>query len=187
MHFQETSLDSAFLICPELLQDERGFFARTWCQREFSERGLNSQLVQCNVSQNVQRGTLRGMHWQAMPRPETKLVRCTSGAIFDVIVDVRTGSPTFGDWQGFELSAANRRALYIPAGFAHGFLTLEDNSEVFYQMSDFYESSLSRGLHHSDPTVGIKWPDEIRIVSERDQSLPFLQEAVSRTEQRNPA
>ena len=187
MQFQETDFESAWLICPDRVEDERGFFARTWCEREFTTRGLNSQLVQCNISQNRLAGTLRGMHWQAMPQPETKLVRCTSGTIFDVIVDVRPDSESFGHWQGFELSAENRRALYIPAGFAHGFVTLEENSEVLYQMSDFYEPTLARGFHHQDTALCIQWPHEIRVVSRRDRSLPSLSAAVAECEERQAA
>jgi dTDP-4-dehydrorhamnose 3,5-epimerase len=174
VQFVPTKFDTAWLIEPDRHEDERGFFARTWCQREFEERGLNPDLVQCSVSFSKEKGTLRGMHFQAAPHEEAKLVRCTQGSIFDVIIDVRDGSETFGKWQSFELSARNRSALYIPRGFAHGFQTLEPETEVSYQMSDFFHPQSARGLHFADETVGIAWPLPVSIISDRDASLGDL-------------
>jgi dTDP-4-dehydrorhamnose 3,5-epimerase len=175
MRFRETSLAGAFLIEPERMEDARGFFARTWCVREFAAQGLSTDLVQCNVSFNARAGTLRGMHYQVAPHAEIKLVRCPRGAIFDAIVDVRADSPTFGRWLGFELSAENGQMLYIPEGFAHGFQTLSDDSEVAYQMSTFYDAESARGLRWDDSTVGIEWPlAESRILSDRDREFPGL-------------
>lgn len=172
MRFEKTELDAAWLIKPERLEDNRGFFARTWCAEEFQSHHIDQSPVQCNISFNESAGILRGLHWQAEPRPDAKLVRCTSGAIFDVIVDLRPRSATFSRWQGFELSALNRHMLFVPSGFAHGFVTIEDNSEVFYQMFDCYVSELSRGMHWADETIGIDWKYPIRKVSERDSALP---------------
>jgi dTDP-4-dehydrorhamnose 3,5-epimerase len=172
MIFKETSLKGAFIIELEGLKDERGFFARSWCQKEFEAHGLNPHLVQCNVSFNKKRGTLRGMHFQVAPYEEAKLVRCTMGAIYDVIIDLRTDSPSFKKHIGFILNPGNRTMLYIPEGFAHGFLTLEDDTEVFYQMSEFYDPGSARGVRWNDPAFGIQWPSEVKIISERDQTYP---------------
>jgi len=172
MIFLETELSGAFLITLERLTDERGFFARAWCQGEFVTHGLNPQLVQCNVSFNKKKGTLRGMHYQVKPYEEAKLVRCTAGAIYDVIIDLRRDSPTFLQHFAVELTAQNHSMLYIPEGFAHGFLTLEDNTEVFYQMSTFYVANAARGARWNDPAFGIQWPITVRIISERDQNYP---------------
>lgn len=174
MKFVPTKFDSAWLIEPDRHEDERGFFARTWCQREFEDRGLNAGLVQCSVSFNTASGTLRGMHFQATPHEEAKLVRCTRGSIFDVIVDVRRQSPTFGQWQGFELSAVNHRTLYIPEGFAHGFQTLEADTEVSYQMSEFFHPESACGFHHADSQIGIQWPLPVEVISQKDSELPSL-------------
>ena len=171
MIFRETKLKGAFIIEPERLEDERGLFARTFCKEEFKAHGLNSRVVQCNISFNKKKGTLRGMHYQVAPHEEAKLVRCTRGAIYDVIVDLRPDSPTFKQWVAVELTADNHRMLYIPEGFAHGFQTLEDNTEVFYQMSESYHPESARGIRWDDPMFGIKWPNvRHRIVSEIDQS-----------------
>jgi dTDP-4-dehydrorhamnose 3,5-epimerase len=170
--FAEAGLKGAFIIEPERLEDERGFFARSWCQREFEARGLNPRLVQCNISFNRKRGTLRGMHYQVSPHAEAKLVRCTMGAICDVIIDLRPGSRTFTQWLIAELTAENHRMLYIPEGFAHGFQTLEDNTEVFYQMSEFYHPECARGIRWNDPQFGIRWPLGDPIVSKKDQTYP---------------
>jgi dTDP-4-dehydrorhamnose 3,5-epimerase len=170
--FSETKLQGAFVIAPEKQEDERGFFARTWCQKEFEAHGLTHKLVQCNISFNHKKGTLRGVHFQAAPYEEAKLVRCTMGAIHDVIVDLRPESPTFMQHTTSVLSAQNRNMLYIPEGFAHGFLTLEDNTEVFYQMSEFYASEYARGIRWNDPAFGIEWPDDVRVVSDRDRNYP---------------
>src|SRR5262249_35742535 len=157
----------------ERLGDERGFFARTWCQRDFENEGLNSRVVQCSVSFSPRCGTLRGMHFQAAPHEEVKLVRCTKGAIYDVIVDLREGSATPLAWDAFELTAENHRALYIPKGVAHGFLTLEDNCEVYYQMSAFFDAPSARGVRWNDPAFGIQWPAQMTVISDRDASYPL--------------
>jgi dTDP-4-dehydrorhamnose 3,5-epimerase len=172
MIFTETTLAGAFIIEPERIEDERGFFARTWCQREFAARGLTSRLAQCNISFNTNAGTLRGMHYQADPYGEVKLVRCTMGAIHDVIIDLRPESPMFTQHVAVVLSARNRAMLYIPEGFAHGFLTLEDNTEVFYQMSALYAPAHARGVRWNDPAFAIAWPMEVRVIAERDRTYP---------------
>jgi len=172
MIFEETILKGAFLIKPERLEDERGFFARVWCRKEFDAHGLGTTLVQCNVSFNASKGTLRGMHYQAPPHEEAKLVRCTMGAIYDVIVDLRKDSPTYRRHVGEVLSAENRNMFYIPEGFAHGFITLEDRTEVFYQMSAFYDAESARGVRWNDPAFGILWPAEVTVISERDRNYP---------------
>jgi dTDP-4-dehydrorhamnose 3,5-epimerase len=170
--FTETKLLGAFVIEAERFEDERGFFARTWCQREFKAHGLNPRLVQCSISFNKKKGTLRGMHYQVAPFEEVKLVRCTKGAIYDVIIDLRPESPTFKRYIAIVLSADNRKMLYIPERCAHGFQTLEDNTEVFYQMSEFYASEGARGLRWNDPTFAIEWPHAERIIIERDLNYP---------------
>jgi dTDP-4-dehydrorhamnose 3,5-epimerase len=151
MKFTETPLQGAYIIELDTIEDERGFFARSWCRKEFTDHGLNSDLVQCNISFNRKKGTLRGMHYQARPHAEAKLVRCTSGAIHDVIIDLRHDSPTFKQWCPAELTAQNRRMLFIPEDFAHGFQTLEDNTEVMYQMSEYYHPDHARGIRWNDP------------------------------------
>ena len=153
-------------------EDDRGFFARTFCRREFEARGLNPQVVQCNVSFNKRKGSLRGMHFQASPYSEAKLVRCTAGSIYDVIIDLRASSSAFRNHFGVELSARNRKMLYIPEEFAHGFQTLEDDTEVFYQMSQYYSPEHSRGVRWDDPAFGISWPPGERIIIERDRTYP---------------
>ncbi len=153
-------------------EDDRGFFARTFCRREFEARGLNPQVVQCNVSFNKRKGSLRGMHFQASPYSEAKLVRCTAGSIYDVIIDLRPSSSAFRKHFGIELSARNRKMLYIPEEFAHGFQTLEDDTEVFYQMSQYYSPEHSRGVRWDDPAFGISWPPGERIIIERDRTYP---------------
>jgi dTDP-4-dehydrorhamnose 3,5-epimerase len=175
MRFLDTGLAGAFLLEPERREDERGFFARTWCHDEAAAHGIRVNWVQCNVSFNRRQGTLRGLHYQAPPFEEAKLVRCTMGAIFDVLVDLRPGSPTYRRWVGFELTADNRRMLYVPAGFAHGFQTLADDTEVFYQMSAFYRAEAARGVRWDDPALGIIWPPcGRRILSPRDLGYPDL-------------
>lgn len=182
MIFTETELKGAYVIEPVPAADERGFFARTFCARAFAERGLSAAMAQCSTSFNRRRGTLRGLHEQAAPHAEDKLVRVTMGAIFDVIVDLRDESATFGRWFGLELSAENRRMLYIPQGFAHGFQTLRDDSEVFYQISTFYEPASVRGIRWDDPDLAIAWPDAPgAIVSKRDRALPLLASAARAT------
>ena len=176
MIFQATALAGVWIVEPEPATDERGFFARTWCRQEFAARGLNPGLAQCSVSWNEARGTLRGMHYQAAPHAEAKLVRCTRGAIHDVALDVRRGSPTFGRWIAAELTADNRRMLYVPAGVAHGFQTLADGSEVFYQISEFHHPESARGVRWDDRRCAIVWPVRPVIVSPRDAALPALGE-----------
>lgn len=174
MKFIETPLKDSFIVETEPIKDERGFFARSWCAKEFSEHGLDSRLEQCNISFNSQKGTLRGLHYQAPPREEAKLVRCTQGEIFDVIVDIRPQSATFKKWFGLNLSAENRKMLYVPPGFAHGFQSLMDHSEVFYQMSVEYVPNLARGIRWNDASLGISWPLASPLISPRDLSLPEL-------------
>lgn len=173
MFFRRLEIPGAYLLEPQRHEDERGFFARTFCRREFEERGLEPTVVQCNISYNRRRGTVRGMHYQAAPAPEVKLVRCTRGAIYDVIVDLRPG-PQEGPLRqvGVELDADNRAALYIPAGVAHGFQTLADDTEVFYQMSEFYAPGAGRGVRWNDPRIAVTWPLEISEISDRDRSFP---------------
>ncbi len=170
MIFTETALAGAFVIDAERLDDHRGFFARTWCALEFAAHGLDSRLVQCSVSFNERKGTLRGMHYQVPPAAEVKVIRCTAGAIFDVIVDLRPDSPTFARHVAVVLSAENRKMLYAPAGFAHGFQTLVDGTEVFYQMSEFHAPEHARGVRWDDPAFDIRWPDDERIIAERDRT-----------------
>lgn len=171
MKFLETDLKGAYIIETEPIFDDRGFFARSWCQRDFLEYGLNPDLVQCNISFNAKKGTLRGMHYQSKPHEEAKLVRCTRGSIYDVIIDIRPDSSTFKSWFAVELCSGKYNMLYIPEGFAHGFLTLEDNTEVFYQMSDFYYPELAKGIRWDDPLFAIKWPKISQpIISEKDLS-----------------
>jgi dTDP-4-dehydrorhamnose 3,5-epimerase len=173
MRFIETPLNGAWVVDLDLLGDERGWFARTFDAGEFAARGLNPAVVQCNASFNARRGTLRGMHYQAEPHGESKLVRCVHGAIFDVAVDLRGGSPTRRRWHGVELSADNRLAFYIPPGLAHGFQTLSDDAEVLYQMGNPYVPEAARGVRWDDPAFAIPWPepDGERIVSERDRAF----------------
>ena len=168
----QTSLPGSFIIEPELLKDERGFFARTFCRKEFETYGLNPDLVQCDISFNKKKGTLRGMHYQVKPREEAKLVRCTMGAIYDVIIDIRSESPTFKQWFAVELTAENRKMLYVSEGFAHGFLTLQDNSEAFYQMSEVFVPDCARGIRWDDPAFHIEWPKDILFIADRDLQFP---------------
>ncbi|KAF0191108.1 MAG: dTDP-4-dehydrorhamnose 3 5-epimerase [Gammaproteobacteria bacterium] len=177
MIFQETALKGVFIIEPEIIGDERGFFARTWCEREFKEKGLNPHLVQANISYNKKKGTLRGMHYQAAPFEETKLVRCARGAMYDVVIDLRVDSTTYLRWCAVELDAENYKMVYIPAGFAHGFQTTEDHTEVLYQMSTNYVPEASRGVRWNDPAFGIVWPvAESRLVSDKDNNWPDFSE-----------
>jgi len=170
--FTPTVLDGVWQIDLERRIDARGHFARSFCADEFAAHGLPTGFVQCNVSCNTRRGTLRGLHWQAEPHPEGKLVRCTSGAIFDVAVDLRAGSPTLHRWVGTELTARNGRALYIPPGFAHGFQTLADDSEIFYQMTEVFHDALARGARWDDPAFRIAWPLPAGSMSDRDRAWP---------------
>jgi len=170
--FRETELKGAFLIEPEELQDERGSFARIWCERELAAQGLNSKLAQCSISFNLKKGTLRGVHYQVAPHEEAKLVRCTSGAIHDVIIDLRPESAAFKRYFATVLSANNRKMLYVPERFAHGFQTLEDRTEVLYLITEFYSPEHARGVRWDDPAFAIAWPPAERIISYRDQTYP---------------
>jgi len=172
MHFRETKLAGAVIVDLDPRADDRGFFARTFCEREFAGAGLPVRFPQCNLSRNKQAHTLRGMHYQAGPHHESKLVRCTAGAIHDVIVDLRPGSRTRFEWVGVDLTAENGRALFIPEGFAHGFVTLADGTDVFYQMGDFFQPEGARGARWNDPRFGIAWPVEPRVIAERDATYP---------------
>jgi len=169
VNFRPSGLEGAFLIDIAPAEDERGFFARSWCAREAVRHGLNPDVVQCNISFNRKRGTMRGMHFQAPPFEEAKLVRCTRGAIHDVIVDLRDGSPTRAHHVAVVLSAEQRNAIYVPAGLAHGFLTLEDDTEVFYQMSAYHSPEHARGFRWNDPAFGIPWPSDPSVISDRDR------------------
>lgn len=175
--FTETRLKGAFTIDIEPVEDERGFFARAGCRREFKAHGLTFDFMQCNLSFNRKKGILRGMHYQIKPNEEIKLVRCTRGAIYDVLVDLRPDSPTFKQWVALHLNAENRRMLYIPGGFAHGFQTLEEETELFYQMSAFYAPESARGVRWDEPAFHIEWPAAERLISAKDQSYPdFFEE-----------
>lgn len=175
MKFNEIPLQGAYLIEPEPVADQRGFFARTWCADEFRRHGLNAHLAQCSVSFNVRRGTLRGMHYQNEPYSEAKLVRCCAGAIYDVLLDLRSASLTYLRWYATELSATNHRMLYVPEGFAHGFQTLLDDCEVFYQISRPYSPEHARGVRWDDPLCAIEWPDRNPILSPKDSAFAYLQ------------
>lgn len=176
MRFTETAIVGAFIIEMEAVQDDRGFFSRTWCQKEFAANGLNSSLVQCNLSYNRRKGTLRGMHYQATPYGETKLVSCVRGSIYDVILDLRKDSRTYKQWCSINLYQGDRKSLYIPEGVAHGFLTLDDDTEVFYQMSEYYHSDSARGVRWDDPQFKINWPiEDGLIISDRDKNYSRYQ------------
>jgi dTDP-4-dehydrorhamnose 3,5-epimerase len=177
--FSPTRLAGLSLIEPEPIEDARGFFARSYCRRELEKAGLDPTIAQCNISFNRCRGTLRGMHWAARPHGEAKLVRCTAGAIFDVALDIRRNSPTFLQWEAFELSADNRRALYIPVGFAHGFQSLTNESEVMYQMSTFYVPDAARGARWNDPRFAIAWPVADPVLSPKDADFPDFRDEES--------
>lgn len=172
MKFHETKLPGVFEIQLEPKSDERGYFARTWCRTEFETHGLSSTIAQCNTSFNLKKGTLRGMHFQQEPNAEIKLVRCARGSIFDVVIDLRPNSPVFKKWISLVLSPTSQNMIYIPEGCAHGFLTMEDNTEVFYQMSEFYSAESARGVRWDDPTFKIQWPQEVVVISERDRTYP---------------
>ena len=171
MKFIETPLKGAYIIELEPIEDERGFFARSFCKEEFKRHGIEFEVAQCNISYNKKKGTLRGMHYQAPPHEEGKLVSCIKGAICDVIIDLRPDSPTYCKWFAVELTAKNYKMLYVPKGFAHGFQTLEDNTVVFYQMSEFYHPECARGVRWNDPAFGIEWPISNPIMSEKDKSF----------------
>ena len=170
MKFEKLPLEGAYLIEPDKIIDHRGFFGRIWCEKEFSKFGLKTNLVQSNVSFSKKKGTLRGLHFQRQHAAETKLVRCTRGRIFDVIVDLRPKSRTFKKWFGAELSSENMRMVYVPENFAHGFITLEDNTEIYYLVTEFYNRELESGLRYNDPELAIDWPIEVKEISEKDNS-----------------
>jgi dTDP-4-dehydrorhamnose 3,5-epimerase len=172
--FHKLKIDGAWLIEIEKLKDERGYFARTWCQKEFAEKRINTAFVQCNISFNHQKGTLRGMHYQIKPHGEDKLVMCIKGAIYDVILDMRRNSSSFGQWQAVELSECNFNMIYIPKGLAHGFQTLVDNTQVFYHMSNFYQPQSARGFRWNDKTANIVWPLNEPVISSQDKSYDDL-------------
>ena len=172
MVFTQTKIQGVFILDPEQVQDERGFFARAWCEAEFAEHGITALPVQSNISFNKRKGTLRGLHYQRAPHEETKIVRCTMGALFDVAVDLRPHSPTFKQWIGETLTADNRRIMVIPPGCAHGFLSLEDNTEIFYQMSAYYAPKHAVGVRWNDPAFGIRWPGDVTVMIERDRNYP---------------
>jgi dTDP-4-dehydrorhamnose 3,5-epimerase len=172
MIFCETKLPGVFEMQIEPKSDERGFFARAWCAQELEAHGLNPRLAQCSISFNVRKGTLRGMHYQAAPLPETKIVRCTQGSLYDVVLDLRPQSRTFKQWIGVTLTAAKRNMVYVPEGCAHGFITLEDETEIFYQISEFFKAELSRGVRWNDTAFKIDWPEDVQVISERDRTYP---------------
>jgi dTDP-4-dehydrorhamnose 3,5-epimerase len=173
MKFVRVPLEGAFIVELELRKDQRGFFARSFCQKEFAEHGLDPVIAQCNLSYNANRGTLRGLHYQ-LPQEEAKLVRCTRGAVWDVIVDIRDDSPTRYEWWAVELTDDNHRALYVPRGFAHGFQTLTDATEVLYHMSEFHHPGSALGIRWDDPALMIRWPVSDPILSDRDRAHPLL-------------
>jgi dTDP-4-dehydrorhamnose 3,5-epimerase len=172
MKFRETKISGVFEIHLEPISDDRGFFARAWCKNEFEDHGLDPRVAQCNLSRNKKRGTLRGMHYQAAPFRETKLVRCTRGSVYDVVLDLRDQSPTFKKWIAVVLKADDGNMVYVPEGCAHGFLTLEDDADVFYQMSEFYNQESARGVRWDDPAFRIAWPEKVEVISERDRTYP---------------
>jgi dTDP-4-dehydrorhamnose 3,5-epimerase len=178
MIFRETPLEGPFIIDLEKREDERGFFSRTWCSKEYESNGLIKRVVQANTSFNKRKGTLRGMHYQISPNTETKSIRCLKGAIFDVIIDLRPDSSSYKKWFGIELTAENRTMLYVPENFAHGFLTLEDNSEVYYLVSEYYAPECERGIRYDDPAFGISWPAQIEVISEKDRTWPDYREVL---------
>ena len=177
MQFTETPLKGAWIIDLKRIGDDRGYFARTFCAREFAEHGLITEFVQANTSAAAKAGTIRGLHYQTDPAPEAKLMRCTRGAIFDVIVDMRPGSDTWGKWFGVELTPENARALYVPEHFAHGFMTLKDDTEVHYMVTGFYAPDAERGVGFDDPAVGIEWPMPAQVVSDKDRAWPSIAES----------
>jgi dTDP-4-dehydrorhamnose 3,5-epimerase len=181
MIFTETKLKGAYIIDVKKLEDERGFFGRVWCQHEYKEHGLNANIAQSNVSYNKARGTLRGMHYQKAPFAEAKTIRCTTGAIYDVIVDIRPESPTFRQWIGVELTGDGFRMLYVPEGFAHGFITLKDDTSVHYVMTEFYEPGAVAGFRYNDPAFNIAWPTNPVVISEKDLEHPdFMEVSLTR-------
>ncbi|MCW9706755.1 dTDP-4-dehydrorhamnose 3,5-epimerase [Fodinibius salsisoli] len=180
MIFKKTDLEDAYIIELERLGDSRGFFARAFCENEFANHGIDFSIVQANTSYSAKKHTLRGMHYQDKPYQEAKLIKCTKGAIFDVIIDMRMDSPTFKQWEGIELSEQNRKMLYVPEGFAHGFMTLEDETEVYYPVTQSYTPGAEKGIRWDDPAFNIQWPAPAEIVSEKDESWPFYENTVDK-------
>jgi dTDP-4-dehydrorhamnose 3,5-epimerase len=176
MIFEETKLPGAYRISLQRMEDDRGFFARTWCKDEFTAHGLTARITQCNLSYSKSRGTLRGMHYQRAPHAEAKVVHCARGAIYDVIVDLREDSRTYLQWLGVELTAENRDMLYVPEGFAHGFVTLTGDTEVAYEVSEFYTPGVEGGIRYDDPAIGIAWPEPVTVVSTKDATWPLLEQ-----------
>lgn len=174
MIFSELPLRGAFKVDLQMREDERGFFARLFCREEFAAKNLDGNIVQINNSLNSKKGTLRGLHFQRPPKSEVKIVRCIRGAIWDVIVDLRKKSPTFGQWTGLELSEANRSMMYVPKGFAHGFLSLTEDSEIIYLVTEFYSSEYEGAVRWNDPEIGIKWPEEPDVISDKDANAPLF-------------
>ena len=174
MHFKETKLQGCFIIDPNKLEDNRGYFARTYCENEFHAHGIDTEFPQCNTVNNHNKYTLRGMHYAQHPAEESKLIRCTKGSVFDVVVDLRRDSMTFLKWISIELSCENQRMLFVPPQFAHGYLSLEDDTDLFYQMGDFFKPDLVRGLRWNDPTLAINWPYKPEVISEKDSELPLV-------------
>jgi len=172
MKFTETKLKGAFVVEIEKLADDRGFFARSWCEKEFEAQGLTSRVMQTNVSFNHKKATLRGMHYQIAPYQESKLVRCTCGAIYDVIIDLRPDSATYKQWTGVELTADNYTMFFVPEDFAHGFITLMDDTEITYQVSQFYTPGSEKGIRFNDPAFNIQWPLEVKVISNKDRNWP---------------
>jgi dTDP-4-dehydrorhamnose 3,5-epimerase len=173
MNIRKTTVDDVCLLDFQAYEDARGFFTRTYCAKEFAKAGFPVNMVQANLSGSVSKGTLRGLHYQVAPNEEAKLLRCIRGAVFDVVVDIRPDSKTYGAWFGAELTAANRRMMFVPCGCAHGYLTLESDSEVFYLVSEFYESAAEKGIRWDDPTFNVKWPiTENLIISDKDKGWP---------------
>jgi dTDP-4-dehydrorhamnose 3,5-epimerase len=177
MEFTETTLKGAYVVRLRKIEDDRGYFARAWCREEFLQHGLNPAMVQLNVGFSHRRGTVRGMHYQLAPHAEAKFIRCTRGAIYDVIIDFREGSPTFGQWYGQELAPDNGLMLYAPEGFAHGYQTLQNDSEMYYFASAAYAPAAARGVRYDDPIVGIKWPLPVSLISSADRNWPGFQQA----------
>lgn len=174
MIFSETALSGAYIIEPEKINDLRGSFARVWCRRELEQHGLKGDLAQSNIGFSYRKGTLRGLHFQRVPHAEVKIVRCTRGSMFDVIVDLRTESPTYKRWFGAELNDENRRMIYVPEGFAQGYMTLADNTEMNYHTSEFYSADAASGVRYDDPVIGIRWPLAVTVISEQDRNWPLI-------------
>jgi len=172
--FSETALSGAYIIEPEKINDLRGSFARVWCRRELEQHGLKGDLAQSNIGFSYRKGTLRGLHFQRVPHAEVKIVRCTRGSMFDVIVDLRTESPTYKRWFGAELNDENRRMIYVPEGFAQGYMTLADNTEMNYHTSEFYSADAASGVRYDDPVIGIRWPLAVTVISEQDRNWPLI-------------